>query len=709
MTQPLIPYGVTKIKNSNGLTWSPLTNLFVKTNSVTWTHVKTAWVKGDDNHWHRIYPTPVGVISVDTSSIGFTQYYNYHSQPQTITISNTGDAALTITDVVSNNGTTYFAIIDYTGFGGGVPVTIEPGDFTSFSLNTFGRIVGNSTGSIAITTKSDNTEFITTTIPVFANVQPNYNGIYTSPTAITFTYCSLSPTPTANITIYNDGNGGNLTIDNIVTTTNILANNLSTNLIGYDFGTTRNGSATFTVTPNTVTSGSYTEYITINSDARNNTTIIPVTIIATDPTPQQEIYARPGSYNFTVPEFGGTLTTELWGGGAGGTGGYQSYNAGQGNPTTWWGNIIAGGGIVDGAGGTATGGDYNLVGNPGVDQRGGASPNGGQGGTPAAARNNGGVGGFPGAGGGGAFSYVSGGFGSGAGAYAKKTYTRANLTPGTIIPIVVGNGGHGGAAIPNLGEWSGGQGADGQVIINWRQCDKEIGVFTFDIIISVNTANFVLSTAIIAAGWDQVKPVYGTVTVNSDVYVYSSTPASPAFYVDNLFPIGSSITIINNGTIIGAGGNGGGFEGDSSHSYSGGRGGDALTIDSDIILINNGKIAGGGGGGAVGSFTSAHLFGGGGGGAGYVPGHGGSWYSSFYYLQRGADGTADLSTGIFLPGGPGWYGGFGGQLGQSGQASQFNQNPGFNGAGGAPGYAINGTRNATLTNNGPLIGPSIVG
>jgi hypothetical protein len=146
--------------------------------------------------------------------------------------------------------------------------------------------------------------------------------------------------------------------------------------------------------------------------------------------------------------------------------------------------------------------------------------------------------------------------------------------------------------------------ASGQISMSSFYGKSSAYVFTQTI--SANTTNYNLKSAAIAAGWDQVKPLNATITINSGVYVYSTSTGAYAFQTGSTFPSGTTLALINNGIILGKGGNGGigGSFSTSTVNTVGGAGGPALLAQQAISITNNGSIAGGGGGG-------------GGGGAGY--------------------------------------------------------------------------------------------
>ena len=172
--------------------------------------------------------------------------------------------------------------------------------------------------------------------------------------------------------------------------------------------------------------------------------------------------------------------------------------------------------------------------------------------------------------------------------------------------------------------------------------------------------NLNVYTRLVTDGWDRVTPI--TYVINSGVYVWSDNTALPALDTGGPFPAG--LTLINNGYIIGKGGDGGtiGTSVFPSPTGRGRNGGNALSVNSSGIgFTNNGYVAGGGGGG--GSAGSQDPFGpsinpglgfagvGGGGGAGggnggiaigsspsRVPAPGGAGGA---IGQSGADGTSN--------------------------------------------------------------------
>ncbi len=195
-----------------------------------------------------------------------------------------------------------------------------------------------------------------------------------------------------------------------------------------------------------------------------------------------------------------------------------------------------------------------------------------------------------------------------------------------------------------------------------------------------------------------------TLTINSGVKVGSANTGIAAL-ITGTFPGGSTVTIVNNGTIIGAGGAGGSSAAGTGGAGSGG--GPALSLGTNVTITNNGLIEGGGGGGGAGGYTLQMYGGAGGGGCGYVGGSGGS----------GANGSPTGGSGTSSGGGAGAIGSLSPRLGygSSGASGGSCGSPGGTGtsgpiygggAGGAAGAAIvtNGnTITWTAGNNGTQV------
>ena len=235
-------------------------------------------------------------------------------------------------------------------------------------------------------------------------------------------------------------------------------------------------------------------------------------------------------------------------------------------------------------------------------------------------------------------------------------------------------------------------------------------------------------------GWNGIAPA--TITVDNGVYIWSDSINTPALRIDG-FPGG--LTLINNGYIMGRGGDGGSRAAvrwgagppwpggpqpplsdrdptqarlQETNYINGWPGGDAIqiTTTSVITITNQGAIGGGGGGGAGGGDGN---YGGGGGGAGGgnggagdsvggQAGGGGSggWSRSGNDPHGGGGGGGRILTSD-ATGGPGGFpepgfsrspsrmtGGAGGSGGTSGQSVRDRNDHGI--AAGGGGWGANG-------------------
>lgn len=199
-----------------------------------------------------------------------------------------------------------------------------------------------------------------------------------------------------------------------------------------------------------------------------------------------------------------------------------------------------------------------------------------------------------------------------------------------------------------------------------------------------------------------------TVTVNGGAIVGSSSTSNPAMTISGTS--GDIHELVNNGYIVGAGGNGGYGESGSfnppggpgndsgiqSEGTSGLPGGNALSVSYPVTITNNANIWGGGGGGAGGyggatggKNSSVIRRGGGGGGAGAVVGSG--QVNLYGNDMRGDDGT--LTAG----GAGNNVGGNGGGPGEAGGSAEAAR-PRL--VGGAAGYYATGAGNITWATTG---------
>ena len=240
---------------------------------------------------------------------------------------------------------------------------------------------------------------------------------------------------------------------------------------------------------------------------------------------------------------------------------------------------------------------------------------------------------------------------------------------------------------------------------------------TINLVISADTTNYNIFSnkgGTYIAGKSDI-----TVTVNSGIKVGSTSTSTVAMDTGTGWTTGDTITIVNNGYIVGMGGAGGAGSAGGAGNTNGGAGGDALLLQYATSINNTNGVIGGGGGGGGGAIWGNPGAGNGGGGAGYNPGTtpattgggtsstagatttggtGGGAYGGTTAGgaagSNGADGTSDGSAG-----GGGGLGGWGG-------GNSFYTASVF---GGAPGAAVVGNSYATWIANGARYGQILSG
>jgi len=158
------------------------------------------------------------------------------------------------------------------------------------------------------------------------------------------------------------------------------------------------------------------------------------------------------------------------------------------------------------------------------------------------------------------------------------------------------------------------------------------------IFIGTTRTSYTLDTAAVtgySAGQTNV-----TLTINASTYLYS-TNANVAALTVGTFAAGDTITIVNKGFVMGAGGNGATYTSTIPAGLKANNGGSAISLGFPVTIDNSLGYMGGGGGGGAGGFGSKT---GGGGGAGGGTG-GGSYYSGGLPVGTGGAGGATGSSG----------------------------------------------------------------
>jgi len=245
----------------------------------------------------------------------------------------------------------------------------------------------------------------------------------------------------------------------------------------------------------------------------------------------------------------------------------------------------------------------------------------------------------------------------------------------------------------------------------------------FAFTIASNQTNANLRTLAVNAGWNQTSKVIAT--VDSGIYISSNSTGTPALTINGSFP--GNVELINNGLIIGMGGNGGrGANAGESSGFPGSGGGLALSAAVAVSVLNSGTIGGGGGGGGGGGQLQGDFnWAGGGGGGGRssnAANSSGGAAGTGTFSQRSRDSSPGQPGTVSAPGNgglgaaspnPSFFagaGGNGGQWGASGASGAAAVKPGSypfggpGGGGGGGGAAVSGNSNITWLATGTRLG-----
>jgi len=209
--------------------------------------------------------------------------------------------------------------------------------------------------------------------------------------------------------------------------------------------------------------------------------------------------------------------------------------------------------------------------------------------------------------------------------------------------------------------------------------------------ISSNQTNYVADTAKVAGYQAGLMDV--TFVINSGIYLSGNATDTNtyALNIDTSWAAGDTVTITNNGFIVGRGGNGANGTGGN-----GGAGGRALRAQRAVTIQNNGTVGSGGGGGGSGrsaSIQTSTAAGGGGGG-----GRTGTTNSSGGAKTSGTGGNAGAGGTTSGAGNGGSGGTVQGDCGKHGCMTTVTGGTG--GAGGA--WGANGS-NGTFGSNGTTV------
>lgn len=299
----------------------------------------------------------------------------------------------------------------------------------------------------------------------------------------------------------------------------------------------------------------------------------------------------------------------------------------------------------------------------------------------------------------------------------------------------------GGSKVPNFTAVDSNDGVPTSGQISFKEFYSTSARQALSVTITSSTTNYVMSSnkPTGLSGFEASSDV--TYTVNSGVVIGGTTVSTPAMETgpSSAWPAGLTLTVVNNGTLVGKGGNGGnGASGNwttvTTPATAGQDGGPAFKAGRAVTFTNNGAVYGGGGGGGGGNKqrvtqtfknSTNHVVyagsgGGGGGGGGPASSGGSAGSATTANAPSPSSAVQGHTSGNSQPGqnSSPWNGGAGGQTGSfiltpygsggggGNRGAAGSTGGGSGGAGGAAGYYEVGS---SFINSGSGIGGTTAG
>ena len=226
---------------------------------------------------------PQAQIAASPSSVNFGNVNTGSSSSQMITLTNSGDASASISQVsIAAGGFSVSALVTPYTLAAGATVTLN----VSFAPTTTTAY----SGTLTVTSNASNPAV---SVPLSGTgAQPPQGQLAATPTNVNFGNVNIGSTITQTVTLTNSGNA-NASISQVSESGSAFSLGGFTTPYTLAAGGTVTLSASFTPTATT----SYSGTITLISDAANSQFVIPLSGSGT-PAPQAQISANPGAVNF---------------------------------------------------------------------------------------------------------------------------------------------------------------------------------------------------------------------------------------------------------------------------------------------------------------------------------------------------------------------------------------------------------------------------
>src|SRR5271154_2061321 len=233
-------------------------------------------------------------LEVTPSSVNFSSAIVGVQSSQTLQLSNTGEAALTVTGVVASG-----AGLSISGFSGST--LLNPGTSSTLTVQFKPKAAGTFTGSVSVLT---NTAAVTAALPVTGDVASAKLAISVGPSSLSFGTVSAGKTVSQNVTLTNTGNAD-------VAVSNVAVSGTGFNLSGWSSPVQLAASQSIAVNVqfDPKASGNYTGSLMCSSNDCDSSVAVPLSGTVASAT--QAISVGPSSLSFGTVTAGKTVSQNV--------------------------------------------------------------------------------------------------------------------------------------------------------------------------------------------------------------------------------------------------------------------------------------------------------------------------------------------------------------------------------------------------------------
>jgi hypothetical protein len=224
---------------------------------------------------------PAAQLTTNPASVSFGNTIVGNTGTQSIALSNTGNANLTISSITASGA-------GFSGSGITVPLTLTPGQSASYSAQFAPTVAGSASGQVSVVSNAPNSP---TSVSLTGTGVAQVIQLTANPTSATFGNVTVGSSGTQSVSVSNSGNS-NLTISSITTS----GTGFSGSGITVPVTLTPGQSSTYTVKFTPTVAGSASGQISFVSNASNSPTA--VTLSATGVAQVLQLGANPTSVSF---------------------------------------------------------------------------------------------------------------------------------------------------------------------------------------------------------------------------------------------------------------------------------------------------------------------------------------------------------------------------------------------------------------------------